>query len=93
MLAFVGFLLSGNDAIFMLSNFFLSASDFHGTLYLALGLVGMHSSAASMWAVTKFSYSSAGVCISDISWRVSNLFLTVTIYNLLISQLVNENQS
>ena len=32
--------------------------DSHRTLHLALGLVGMHSAAAPMWAVTKFSYSS-----------------------------------
>ena len=31
-------------------------------------------------AVTKFSYSSFGVCLSDISCKVSTLFLTVTIY-------------
>ena len=31
--------------------------------------------------------------VSDISWRVSNLFITVTVYLLLISQLVFEDQS
>ena len=56
----------------------ITTSDFHGTLLLALGLVGMHCAAASMWALMKFLYSSFGVlCRSDISWRVSNLFLTV----------------
>ena len=38
----------------MLSRFFLTISDSHRTLNLALGLVGMHSAAASKWAVTNF---------------------------------------
>ena len=40
---------------------------------LALGLVGMHSVAAFIWVVKKkFSYSSFGVCLSNVSWRVSH---------------------
>ena len=35
--------------------FFLTTCDSHGTLHLALGLVGMHSS-AFMWAMRKFSF-------------------------------------
>ena len=31
-----------------------------------------------------FLYSSFGLCVSDISWSVSNLFLKVTVYLLLI---------
>ena len=58
-----------------------------------IGLVDMHSTAASVWAVTKFSYSSFGVCISDVSWRVSKLFLTVTVYLLFIFRLVSGDQS
>ena len=61
-LAFVGFLLLSKDAIFMLSRFFRATRDSHGTLHLALGLAGMHSAVASMWVLTKFSYSSFGVC-------------------------------
>ena len=50
-------------AIFMLSRFFLTISDSHGTLHLALSLVGMHSVAISTWVVTKFSYTSNGICL------------------------------
>ena len=60
--------------------FFGTTSDSHRTLHSALDLVGMHFAAASMWAVMKFSYLSFGVCVSNISWRVSNFFLTVTVY-------------
>ena len=42
----------------MLSQFFLTAIDSHGTLHLAQGLVGMHSAATSTWVVTKLSYLS-----------------------------------
>ena len=63
--AFVGFLLSKDD-IFMSSHFSLITIASHGTLHLVLVLVGMHSAAASMWAVTKFSYLSFGVCVLDI---------------------------
>ena len=74
--------------------FFLTASVFQGTLHLALDLVGIYSAvAASMWALTKFLYSSFGVCVPDIFWRVSNMFFTVIIYLLLISLLVSEDQS
>ena len=37
----------------------------------------MHSVAASLRAVTKHLYSSFRLCLSDISLRVSNLFLTI----------------
>ena len=47
--------------------FFLTSNVSHGTLCLALSLVGMYSTAASMWALMKFSYSSFGVGVSDIS--------------------------
>ena len=62
------------------------------TLHLVHCLVGKHSTAASIWTETKFSYSSFGVCLSDVSWKVSNLFLTVNVYWLLISLLVSEDQ-
>ena len=51
----------------MLSRFFPTAVDLQGTLHLALGLVGMHLAAASMWVLTNFSYSSFGVHFSDVS--------------------------
>ena len=60
-LALVGFLLLHRDAVFTSSRFFLAAKIFQGIICLALRLVGMHSTAASMWALTKFSYSSFGV--------------------------------
>ena len=66
-LAFVKFLLFRSQTIFILSHFFLTISNSHGILQSAFGLVGMHSAAASMWAVTKFSYSSFGVSIANIS--------------------------
>ena len=88
LLVFVEFLLLNMDAIFMLSHFFLLTSNSHRTLHLVLGLVGIHSATAFIWAEMKFSHSSFGVCVSDISRRVSNLFLTVTVYLLIISLLV-----
>ena len=66
-LAFVGFLIFSKDAFFMLSCFSLTAIDSHGTLFLALGLVGKHSAAVPIWVVTKFSYSSFKGCLSDVS--------------------------
>ena len=79
-LAFVGLLLLSNYVVFMSYRFFLTITDFYGTLHLALGLVGMHWAAAvSMWTVTKFSYSSFGVRVSDIFCKTLNLFLTVTV--------------
>ena len=51
----------------MLPSFSLIVIDSHGTLYLALSFVGMHSAAASIWKVAKYSYSSFRVCLSDVS--------------------------
>ena len=39
------------------------------------------------------SYLSFGLCFSRVFWRISNLFLTVTIYWLYISLLANKDQS
>ena len=64
----------------MLSYFSLIAIDSHGTLHLAFGWIGMHSDAASIWAVTKLSDFSFRVCFSDVSWIVLSFFLTDTIY-------------
>ena len=55
----------------------LIAIDSHENIRLALGLIDTHSAAVSMRVVTKFSYSSFEVCISDVSWRVSNLSLRI----------------
>ena len=41
----IGFLLSSKDAFHVIS-FFLIAINTHGNLYLALGLIGMHSAVA-----------------------------------------------
>ncbi len=47
----VGFLLR---IFFMYNRFSLIPIDSQGTLRLALGLVGIDLSAASLWAITKF---------------------------------------
>ena len=60
--------------------FFLTANISHGTLGLALCLVSMHSAAPSKCAWTKFSYSSFGVVVSDISWSTSNFLVLTYIY-------------
>ena len=65
-LALVGFLLLHRDAVFTLSHFFQTANISQGTLSLALCLYDMHSTAASVWALMKFSYLSFGVSVSDI---------------------------
>ena len=75
-----------------LSRFLQATNDSHGTLHLPLSLVGMYSAVACIWAVTNFSHSSFKVCLSYVSWRVSNLFITVIVYLLFISLLVSENQ-
>ena len=72
-LILVGFSLLHLEAVFTFARFFLTANVSHWTLGLALCLVGMHSVAASKWALTKFSYSSFGVCVSVFSSSASNL--------------------
>ena len=79
------------DAFFMSSHFSLTVIDSHGTLHLAVGLLGMHSAVASMWTVTKLSYLLFGLCLSDVSWRVSKLFFTATTYWLLTSQVASKD--
>ena len=88
-LTLVGFLLLYSDAVFTSSRF---ANVSQGNLYLALSLVGMLSAVASMWALTKFSYSSFGVSVSDILWIASNLFLSFIVYFSQISPLLNWGQ-
>ena len=87
------FLLISMDSFFMLSRFSQTSIDSQRTLSLALNVVGMHSTAASIWAVTMFSYPSFRVCLSYVSWRVLKLFLTITVCRLLIWQLANENHA
>ena len=76
----VGFLLFLREAIFTSARFFRTANVSHGTLGLDLCLVGMHSATASKLALTKFSYLSFAVSVSDISCSASNLFLSVYVY-------------
>ena len=87
----VGFLLLHLEAVFTSTCFVLTANVSHGTLGLALSLVGMHFVAASRWALTKFSYLSFGVCVSDFSCSTLNLFLSVNIYLSLISLLLSRD--
>ena len=55
-LILVGFFLLHLEVVFTSTRFFLTANVSHGTLVLALCLLGMHSAAASKWALTKFSH-------------------------------------
>ena len=48
----------------MLSHFFLTTCVSHRILCLALGLVGIHSAAASMWALIKIMYLESVLDIS-----------------------------
>ena len=89
----VGLLQLHFETVFMSAHFVLTANVSHGTLGLVLCLVGIYSAAASKWAMTKFSYSSFGVCVSVFSCRASNFFLSVNIYLSLISLLLIRDQS
>ena len=88
----VGFFLLHLEAAFTSARFFLTANVSHGTLGLAFCFVGMHSAAASKWALTKFSYSSFGVCVS-VFCCASNLFLSVNAYLSLTCLLLTRYQS
>ena len=90
-LILVGFLLLQRVVVFTSARFFLTVDVFHRSLGLALCLVVMHFAAASMWALTKFSYSSFGVGVSDIFLSASNLFLSVSVYLSLISLLLSRD--
>ena len=72
--------------------FFLTTNVSQRTLDLFLCLVGMHSTAASKWALTKFIYSLFEVGVFDISWSASNTFLCVNVYLFLISLLLSRDQ-
>ena len=62
-------------------------------LNITLGVVDLQSAAAFIWTVTKLSYSWLEVCLLDVTWTISSLFLTVTTYWFLILQLVSEGES
>ena len=88
-LVLVGFFLLHLEAVFTSERFSLTANVSHGTLDLVLYLVEMNSAAASKWALTKFSNSSFGVCVSVFSCSASYLFLCANVYLSLISQLLS----
>ena len=92
-LILVEFFLLHLAAVFKSDCFFLTTNISHGTLGLALYLVGMLSAAASKWAPTKFSYSSLEICVSVFSCSASYLFLSVNAYLSLISLLLSRGQS
>ena len=83
-----GFFLLRLVTVFTSARLSLTANVSHGTLGLVVYLVGMHSAAASNWILTKFSYSSFGVCVSVFCSRASNLFLSANAYLSLISPLL-----
>ena len=89
-LVLIGFFLLHLEAVFTSERFSLSANVSHGTLGLVLCLVGMHSAAASKWALTKLSYSSFGVCASVFSCSASNSFLCTNAYLSLIYLLISK---
>ena len=93
-LVLVGFfLLLCLEAVFTFARFSLTANISDGTLYFVLVLVGMNSTAASRLALTKFSYSSFGVCAFVCSCSASYLFLSANVYLSQISLLLSRAQS
>ena len=72
----VEFFLLHLEAVFSSVHFSLTANVSHGTLDLVLCLVDIYSTAASKWALTKFSYSFLFLCVSVFSCRASSLFLS-----------------
>ena len=78
-LILVGFLLLHLEAVFTSAHFFLTANVYHGTLGLALCLVGMHSAAASKWTLIKiFIFVIRIMCVltSPVVHRICFLVLT-----------------
>ena len=90
-MAFIGFLLLSKDAIFVLSHFFLTTSDSHGTLHLAFSLVGIYSSC--------YCYIGSNKAFIFVTWNISFRRLLRCIkliyysYCILILLLVSEDQS
>ena len=64
-LVLVRFFLFHLEAVFMSACFSLTVNVSHGTLDFVLCLDGMNFAATPNWALTKFSYSSFGVCVSN----------------------------
>ena len=92
-LVLFGYFLLHMEAVFTSAHFLLTANVSYETLGLALCLVGMHSAAASKWALTKFSYLSFGVCVSVFSCSALNLFLSVNAYLSQLFLLLSKDQS
>ena len=91
MLAFVGFLLLHKNTVFMLSHFFLTSSISNGTLFGSW--FGWYEFCCCFYVgIDKVLYYSFEVFVLDISWRVSNLFLTINVYLLPITLLVSKDQ-
>ena len=78
-LVFAGFLFFSQDDFFMIFRFSLIVIDYHGTVYLALILVGMHSTA------TKGSIKVFLFIIWRISWRIVLKNINLDFYNYRIS--------
>ena len=74
-LEFFWFLFLSKEAILKLTPLFVTTSDSHENLHL----IGIHSTAVSMLALAQISYSSFGECLSDVSWRVSNLLRSLLV--------------
>ena len=92
-LVLVGFFLLHLEAVLTSVCFSLTANISYGTLDLGFCLVGTYSAASSKWALTKFLYSSFGVCVSLFSCSASYLFLSANAYLSLISLLLCRAQS
>ena len=91
-LVLVGFFQLHLEAIFTSARFSLTANVSHGTVDLVLCLIGMYSAATSKWALTKFSYSSFGLCVS-VFCSASNLFLSANVYLYLIFLVISRTLS
>ena len=92
-LMLVGFFRLHFEAVFTSARFSLTANVSHGIPNLVLSFVGVYLTAASKGALTKFSYSSFGICISVFYCRASNLFLNANTYLSLICLLLRRDQS
>ena len=92
-LVLVGFFLLHLEAVFRSARFSLTVNVSHGILGFVLCLVGIHSAAACRWALTKFTYSSFGVCVSVFSCSASYLFLSANAYLYLIYLLLSRAQA
>ena len=88
-----GFVLLHRDAFFTSACLFFAANVHHGNLSFALSLVGIHSAAASLWALMKSSYLSFRKSVSDIFWCALNVFLSANLYLSQISLFLSRNQS